>query len=237
MQLFESIQFRLNETFYSFYHNDSYLAMVIRSITAYSNGNSIDGIISKVKAQGTDPQKIINVSFSGESTAGEIESVITRNGNFQTYGGFKVWLQLDFNKYFIFPTSYTLKGVSTSTWTYSKQWTLLGFNEEDKDDEKKWDVLGIGNSCDDYCGFNEICKSDGSFHTYSLNAKKRKKGYNYLRWNVTEGSTSIYNTFSTGGIELFGKLSLHKYDAECKSLFRKASNSRLIHIIIICLLS
>ena len=208
--------------------------MIIKTVTAHPIGNSMDGIINKTKNHGVNPLSIIKSSYFGPEKNGNPNMLVT-GGNFQCYGGKTAWVEFKFVNYLYFPTYYTLRGVSTA-WTYSRGWDVYGYNEENKNDESKWDIIGHGTSCANYCGTGFTTTTDMKYATYPIDNEESKE-YKYIRWNVTEGSTSSYLTFSASAIELFGKLSISRYDVDCKT-FRNYMHVSLsftiIHAFTIC---
>ena len=215
---------------------DSWLTsgMGIKIITASPNGDSMDGIIKKIKDQNANPLDFIATSYNGPQTNGYSDYLVT-SGDFQCYGGQIAWVQYRFLNYLYYPTYYTLKEVSVK-WTYSRNWTVFGFNEYNKNDESKWDIIGNGSSCDDYCGYNEYGTYSGNYKTYQVNNNKRK-GYNYIRWNVTKGSYKTYKTFSASAIELFGVLSYGTYKGNCATKNRSSFIPKALLIVNMILIS
>ena len=198
-------------------------------IVVQPSDNYSDGIFKHIQKSGKNPLNYVKLSMSGTQKTGEISYIVLQTNNFQVYGPL-AWIQLDFKERRLFPTHYSLRSIiSDGGWTYSLNWTVLGFNDENKNNQNKWDVISLGSSTDVYCKFSFYCYPNGQTELYSFDNKKLRN-YRYIRWNTTKGSYNSYLTFSTSGLEIFGRL----FDYNKCTLNR--GSRRVSNFVFICLL-
>ena len=199
--------------------------------------NSLDGIFQSIKNRGLNMFNFVEIQYFGKYINGVRDNLLTREGDFTCYSGDISWVQLHFKRnYYIYPKYYTFRGIFSSGWSYQRSWDVFGFNEDNKDNEKTWDKLGQGKSCDDFCGTSSSICSGSKYATFALDDSNRdfEKGYKYLRWNVTLGSVSQYTTFAASAIELFGDLSFKSNT--CKPIKMKHHTSLSLFLMIILFL-
>ena len=177
----------------------------MKEIVVQPIGNSMDGIVNKLKNLSINPLNIIE-PVSSRTYPKTHPEIISKDKEEQVCCTSTAWILFTFKRYLIFPTYYSLReGVATSH-SYSKQWTLFGFNEDNKNEENKWDVLGTYENSEEYCGNSTGCKQRGYIKTFPIKTDKMK-GYKYIKLNITAGSHTDYISYFSYGFDFFGKLS------------------------------
>ena len=157
-------------------------------------------------------------SASNEYNGNVNDTVLWNTDIFRTRlsNGNDVYLQFKFPGSFLYPSGYSIRGVtSAKNYYYQSEWTLYGFNEGEESDSNKWDVIVQNTSSEtNFCGGNNYC--DGkTVYTYTF--KQTNKGYRYIRWKDTKSTTSDL-IFATSGIDVFGTLTTSRYVAKSKQL-------------------
>ena len=192
--------------------------------------NSLDGIFQNIINNSLDPLDFAEIEYSGNNVNGDKGNLINRKGNFACWNG-NVWVQLNFKNLSIYPKKYTLRGIFSSGWTYARKWNVFGYNDYNKDNENSWDNLGEGESGENFCGTDSKC-TNSKFTTFPLKAHNPNRGYKYLRWKVTAGSTS-YLTFAASAIELFGELTTKRKLCKTNNLLCHSSLNKIYVLVLL----
>ena len=112
--------------------------------------NALNGIIYKIKNElKLDPiiENII-IPSSVNDIEGTCATLIYWNeslfdaGNHTKYAN--PWFQLSFPQSYIFPTAFSMRGVSGGYY-FPFSWEVLGIPEDEENDENKWDLLATNN--------------------------------------------------------------------------------------------
>ena len=167
---------------------------MLKQLVVHQEQGTFEGLIKKLKESGVNPLFVIKLSSNG-TVSGSIENVLTHNGDFHVRNTVGPWFQLKFKKHLFYPTGYAIKG-GVNTWTFSRKWTIFGFNEENKDDESKFDILGT---------YENTGNTISGYVQYQIENDDMKE-YKYIRIKSTLGNYNEYISFHTGGIELYGRL-------------------------------
>ena len=121
-----------------------------QSITAEINGNALNGILYslKTKYQITDPiESGFIVPSATNTNEGNINNTIVGWEKVcwkTTIIGPGLYYQVYFPKGQIEVTGYSLRGCGGGF--YPKKWKVFAFNEENKNVESSWDILGENTS-------------------------------------------------------------------------------------------
>lgn len=148
------------------------------------------------------------------------------------------WFQLTFSKNYIYPSSYSMRGVYDGKGTYfcPTSWVVYGIYYGDEDKQDKWVELGVNNISESiYCNnmdSNGGC-SDKNIGTFMLKRKNYKKGFKHMRWQLL--TTIKYYYFATSGVDIYGSLSFcenNKCRANCKTSYCRCSRHQFIVVIL-----
>lgn len=173
-------------------------------LTIKYEGVPLAGIINKIKNTFTDPiSSNIVVPFS---TQAGYEKLITWSADYSSNSGAdKAYVYIRFPGRFLFPTHYTIRGMTNIAYFYQKKWTVYGYNAGEENDASKWTVLAENESTSStFCGNGASCIKEGRSTTFSMISTK--KGFEYIRFKTTESSGSNL-FFVASAIEFFGTLS------------------------------
>jgi hypothetical protein len=183
-----------------------------KEVTANINGNKLNGIIYSLKTiyQITNPIKRgLIVPSATDTDKGNINNTIVEWVKTQWYTSIStsgLYYQVYFPIGSIEVTGYSLRGSSGAY--YPKTWKVFGFNEDNKNDESSWDVLGENTSTasQPYCyTTSDNCNS---YDVGTFTVKITNKFYKYVRFVMTNGSTSFgIGRFQLSGFDIFGVLS------------------------------
>ena len=150
------------------------------------------GIINKLsKTHNVDLLGENYISLSSSSTrSGKIETLVNHGtGFYQSQSdGSSTYVQISCSKGYIFPTGYTLKGL-TGGYRYAKTWYLYGIHEGDENNEEKWDTLDISDTTQStFCQTLTSAGSCDDDRVGSFTTKKMptSKGYKHLRWKLKD---------------------------------------------------
>ena len=206
----------------------------------FSDTGEHHGIINKLtKTFNIDVlnEKYVSLDSSPKYT-GEITALVNHGtGHHQSKSdGISTYMQISFNKGYIFPTGYTLKGPSSGAFGYSKSWYVYGIHEGDQSDNEKWELLGENDTTQStYCKtlrYDGECQ-DNRVGSFSLKQMKTLIGFKALRWVTKEGCCNS-NIFFSEGIDIYGTLSLIKsFKRTMKSLCHCRNNHNYLIIIIL----
>jgi len=192
---------------------------MIRSVDAQLvTRNALNGIIYKLKnVYKVDPiTSNIVVPSSVNDIKGTCKTLVYWNESLFDAGDDKLykypWFQLSFPSGLIFPTAYSMRGVSGGFY-FPSTWEVFGIPEDKENDESSWDLLAT-NSRDEstYCKIivGSGCNDAVNVGTFTL--KETSKGYKHLRWRLKTvyGNGNPY--FPSSGVDVYGVLvanSLH----------------------------
>ena len=195
-------------------------------IVVQENGAPLEGIINEIKKYSDDPisENIVVPSSSGKN-AGDDDYAVTWAGDWSSPSGeANAFLEIRFPGRYLFATHYTIRGASSSYWTYQKEWTLFGFNSNEVSDASKWTTLAENEStADTFCGSGSLCSGGKKSTIFSI--KPINKGFEYVRFETTASSSSNL-IFITSAIEFFGRLSSSPNQKKSKcvvSIYRKCT--------------
>ena len=116
------------------------------------------------------------------------------------------WVQLTFPRGVIFPTAYSMRGVS-SQYSFAKSWYVYGISKGDEFNKNNWRLLGENDTSQST--FCNILLGDGCADTrtgtFELRTTFSNEGFRHLRFVAKEHSPSDRYFFSTSGIDIYGK--------------------------------
>ena len=176
-------------------------------------GNSMDGLISKIREIIHDPVSsgIVTATTSGQSVLRNSNDTIlsSETTEWSSTSTANAYIQFDFHEHFVFPTHYSFRG--RSGYTYARSWYFYGFNGGEETDNSKWFLLGDNTSegtnyCEPLDGY--YC---GNYNIGTFTVIPSNKGFRYFRWILKQCSSSSYDYIALRGIELFGTLSSNPY--------------------------
>ena len=209
-------------------------------IKADPSGNVLTGIVYSLKnTYGiSDPiEKGIIVLSSTETANGNISDTIVSWTTSPCWATVNTkpnpFYQVSFPKGSIDVSGYFLRGCGTG-FVYPKAWRVYGFNEDNKNNEESWDVLGDNYSASSqpYCYTSyDVCKS---FDTGTFTVKKTNRYYKYVRLVQTQSSRNGEYRFVVTGFDIYGTLllsSARKSRCTCVRK-RRIINQDVVHIII-----
>ena len=203
------------------------MVLIPDTLNAAENGDPMSGIIKKLYGYSSDLINDNIVVASGTPSCpscGTVSYSVTWEGDFSSGGIPNNFIIIRFPGRFLYPTHYTIRGVSKS-WCFQKKWSVYGYNSGEENDESKWKLLAQNEStADTFCGNNDACITTKKATTFSV--KQVNKGFEYIRFNTTE-ATQGCSSFITSGIEFFGTLStngrLNLNSKKVVSIYRKCT--------------
>lgn len=178
-------------------------------IYAYDTSDPLGGIISKIKKYSNDPISDNLVATQAINSAwGQCKYAVTWEGNFASVdSSTDAYLIIQFPGRYLFPSYYTIRGVSTA-YNYQLAWTVHGYNRGEESDPKKWTLLGDNvSTATTFCSNGSKCITTKKSTIFSM--IPTNKGFEFIRFKTTSGTSSTYH-FTTSGIEFFGSLSINK---------------------------
>lgn len=115
-----------------------------------------------------------------------------QNKSFHSNSSPNSWFCIDFKKYMLNPTNYTIKS-SHRFENNPKSWAIEGSN-----DHEHWEIIDEQTDC-------SLVKERNSVHTFQMNQPKSKE-FRYIRMRSTGPSWSSGNFLFVNSIEFYGKL-------------------------------
>jgi hypothetical protein len=182
--------------------------MIPNTIYANVGFDPFGGIINEIKKYSNNPitDKIV-IPTALPSSWGNCNYTVNWNGDFASLDRNDAYLIIRFPGRYLFPTHYTIRGVSASRWHYAKTWKVFGYNKGEENDSNSWTLLAYNESTSDtYCGNAEWCITTRKSTIFSM--IPTNKGFEYIRFVAITGYTAI-NRITTSGIEFFGTLSVN----------------------------
>ena len=176
--------------------------------------NSLNGIIYELKnkyfIENPLSEHVIELS-STNTYMGNVETVVL--WNYDTWQTFlkapnEVFVQMKFPGRYLYPTGYSIRGVTDQTRHYATRWIIHGFNEGDEEGRDNWDILSENSTSKvSFCGSSESCNGKKNIASYTI--KHTSKGYRYIRWTPTAIScpSSGNIAVTTSGMDIYGMLS------------------------------
>ena len=187
--------------------------MTFTTISASPQGNFLKGIIHYIKnGLGiNDPiaSNIVIPSAMGSALGDQKTLVLWDSDCFLATTNANSWVQLSFPGRYIFPSAYSLRGV-TGVWCYPLEWNVYGIKDgEENKTSDDWDLIGSSKTSEStYCLTNSVTCNDTTVGTFKLKRMHSLIGYRHLRWMITKGSCSDIPRFATSGIDVYGTLSV-----------------------------
>ena len=192
--------------------------VLVDNINVEPNGNDLNGIIYYIKST----LNIADPISEGIVTPSGTEALSSYTNIDNTIVGWSktCWItvstssnpfyQVYFPKHWIRITGYSLRSCDNG-FNYPKKWKVYGFSEENKNEESQWDELGENTSTADqpYC-YTTSTSCYGEYKVGTFTTKKMNKFYKYIRFVLSQASSSSYPCFQLSGFDIFGTLSSSK---------------------------
>lgn len=153
------------------------------------------------KSQNICDQGIISVTSANDSSGSPPKNVFSFDSDAyffcDTRNNYNSWLKIDFKKYKIRPTHYSVKSRYNSICQNPQNWSIEVSNSGNDNDWKEID------SRRNITTFSEANQSD----TYKIKAKlQSNESYRYIRFKQTGPSSQNYNQLAISSLEFFGGL-------------------------------
>ena len=157
------------------------------------------GIISRIRDETTDITSYIELRYSGDGIAGDLNTLIKWDKFAQTYGK-DAFFQVGFKHGYVHPISYSIKGYNNNA-HFAKEWYLYGFNEENE-----MTLLSENKSEGSTFCSTDIGCNNGNWTTFSVDSVQ--KAFKYFRMVCKTPSIDSNKFLMLGGIDIFGLYSI-----------------------------
>ena len=191
------------------------------------------GIIYTIKKYYPDPASSNIVAAFPASTYGDTNRTLMWDIDWVNNGN--SYLEIKFIDRYIFPTHYEIQGASASKeWNYQKEWNVYGYNESERSNSLKWQLLSTDvSNASTFCGNGNLCSGKGI--TIFPTSVRSINGFRYIRFVTTKGSNAN-NHFVASAVEFYGELSISGVIGKLSCTKVRRCNQQSVHVITLALI-